>query len=102
MRRRPRGFTLFPYTTLFRSAGIGVDDSRDELLPGGRGRREVDRELGQRDHARERQALDAFACGVERVTSGTDRRLAERGYACRDDGGGGGHRRGGASAAVGG
>src|SRR5690349_22905509 len=54
MLRRPRGATLFPYTTLFRSKVAGplkwVEDRRENLLAAGQSRHE---------HAEVRMAFDA-------------------------------------------
>src|SRR3712207_7325574 len=60
MIRRPPRSTLFPYTTLFRSAGAGVDDVRGvpraaepDLEHG-----DVDRGVGERGERHARQHLE--------------------------------------------
>src|SRR5687768_17801273 len=73
MIRRPPRSTLFPYTTLFRSAGTAAHRGRERGLVAAHGERQVDRAATA---AQVRRELDrAFLCRSEEHTSELQSRL---------------------------
>src|SRR3712207_8871840 len=84
MIRRPPRSTLFPYTTLFRSAPAGRRDGSDVGGPvHGRGARRVDTERRRRGEDRGRGGHPLGGCGVLRSEEHTSELQSRQYLVCR-------------------